>query len=420
MIEIMNTINVGGKSEPLAVDGGNPCVTATSLPRARWGQPELDQLQSMLDQASLFYWNGPQTSLLAERFQKHYPLDYVMPCSSGTAAIHIAVAAAGIGPGDEVITTPITDIGTVTGVLYQQGVPVFADLNPHTYNLDPLSVKTKITSKTKAVIAVHLAGNPCALEELRTLCDEHGLVLIEDCAQAWGAQYRNVPVGITGHIGCWSLNDFKHIGCGDGGIVATGDERFGPLLQKFGDKAYDRKGGQRMPEVLAPNYRISEPQSAVAAAQMERMWEFTEKRAAVGRVINEQLVGLAGIHPPEVHPEDRWTCWFYLFRILLEELDCDRAQFVAALNAEGVPASAGYIAAPLYRYPLFTNHNFFGGRWPVKELGLTTMNYNEVHCPVAEAILETSIYIPIHEAREESWAREVGQAIGKVARHYRK
>src|SRR5690606_5183825 len=140
------------------------------------------------------------------------------PCSSGTAAIHVAVNAAGVGPGDEVITAPITDMGTVIGILYQLGVPVFADLQPYTYNLDPEDVRRKITPKTKAVIAVHLAGNPAELSELRQICDEHNLVLIEDCAQAWGAEYDGKPVGTIGDIGCWSLNDFKHIGCGDGGV----------------------------------------------------------------------------------------------------------------------------------------------------------------------------------------------------------
>src|SRR5690606_4342062 len=123
---------------------------------------------------------GAQTKLLKERFQEHYPLDYLMPCSSGTAALHIAVQAAGVGLGDEVITSPITDMGSVIGILYQQGVPVFADLEPHTYNLDVEDVRRKITPRTKAIIAVHLTGNPCDLDALKALCDEHDLVLIED------------------------------------------------------------------------------------------------------------------------------------------------------------------------------------------------------------------------------------------------
>jgi dTDP-4-amino-4,6-dideoxygalactose transaminase len=406
------------ESERLALHGGAPALQVQPAPRERWGDLELRQLASAIEQPSLFYWNGPQTKLLVERFREHYPLEHVMPCSSGTAALHIAVAAAGVGPGDEVIVPPITDMGTVIGVLYQQGVPVFADLDPRTYHLDPQSVREKITPKTKAIIAVQLTGNPCDMDALKALADEHDLVLIEDCAQAWGAMYRGTPVGTIGHIGCWSLNDFKHIGCGDGGIVASSDERFGPLLQKFGDKAYDRSGGARMPDVLAPNYRISELQSAVAAAQMTRMEDFTAKRAEVGRVLNECLADVPGVLPPRVNAADHWTCWFYMLRVEEEVLGCDSKTFAEALAAEGVPCGAGYLTAPLYQYPLFANENFFAGRWPVKELGLTQMDYNDVCCPETEAILASCVTIATHEGHSVDWAKAAGDAVRKVANYF--
>src|SRR5438034_464906 len=217
-----------------------------------------------------------------------------MPCSSGTAALHIAVAAAGIGPGDEVITSPITDIGTVIGVIYQLGVPVFGDLGASTYNLDPADVERRITTKTKAIIAVHLCGNPCDLQALKTLADRHGLTLIEDAAQAWGAKYRGQPVGAFGHITCFSLQNSKHITCGDGGVVGSNDEKFGPLLQRFGDKGFDRlKPG--LFEAFATNYRMSEPQAAVAAAQLERLEGIVSQRARLGNLLTEKLTGLRGI-----------------------------------------------------------------------------------------------------------------------------
>ena len=169
----------------LAIEGGEKAVKVSPAAQPRWGETELQQLASMLRQNSLFYWQGPQTKLLTERFQQFCPLKYVQTCSSGTAAIHIAVGAAGIGLGDEVITSPITDIGTVIGVLYQQAVPVFADVGPGTCNLDVADVKRRITPKTKAIIAVHLTGNPCDLDALKELADQHQLVLIEDCAQSW-------------------------------------------------------------------------------------------------------------------------------------------------------------------------------------------------------------------------------------------
>jgi hypothetical protein len=149
-----------GTAPKLAVHGGEKAVKQSARLPIRWGELERERLSSMLGQDSLFYWKGPQTTLLIERFKKVCPVKYVMPCSSGTAALHIAAAAAGIGPGDEVITSPITDIGTVIGVIYQQGVPVFADLSASSYNLDPADVERRITPKTKAIIAVHLAATP--------------------------------------------------------------------------------------------------------------------------------------------------------------------------------------------------------------------------------------------------------------------
>lgn len=416
----MNPTIATTENEKLAIHGGERAVTRPAPKLVRWGDPERQQLAKMIDQPSLFYWNGPQTKLLVERFQQHYPLKHVMPCSSGTAAIHIAIAAAGIAPGDEVITSAITDMGTVIGILYQQGVPVFADLEPHRYNLDVADVRRKITPRTKAIVAVHLAGNPCDLAGLKNLADEHNLVLIEDCAQTWGAMYRGKPVGTIGHIGCFSLNDFKHIGCGDGGIVASSDERFGPRLQKFGDKAYDRVGGTRMPEFLAPNYRISEPQAAVAAVQMNRLREITEKRARLGRLLTRQIEGIRGVHPHHADEKDGCTYWFYMFRIDPKAFKCDRKELVAALNAEGASFGEGYIVAPLYQYPIFQNHNFFGGRWPIKELGLTKMDYTKVSCPCTEEIIVTCITTPINQAMDEDWIKGVAHAIRKVAAHYAK
>jgi dTDP-4-amino-4,6-dideoxygalactose transaminase len=402
----------------LALSGGSKAVGESLPPLVRWGDPEREQLQSVVDQNTLFYWKGPQTGLLIERFRSICPLRDVMSCSSGTAAIHIAVAAAGIGPGDEVITTPITDMGTVIGVLYQQAVPVFADLGRNTCNLDPADVERRITPRTRAIIAVHLAGNPCDMDALKALADKHGLVLIEDCAQAWGAQHRGRPIGTSGHIACFSLQHSKHVTCGDGGVVASSDERFGPLLQRFGDKGFDRVAGTGLFESFGTNYRMTELQAAFAAAQLNRLDEIAAGRAQLGNLLTRQIAGTPGIEPHEVHPDDRCTYWFYMLRLRPEAFRCDRAEFVKALRAEGAPASAGYIPVPLYGNPVFQKHAFFAGRWPVKEFGLTTMDYTQVSCPESEAILETGVRVVINEAMSESYVRTVGEAIRKVAAHY--
>ncbi len=415
--------NHGGRTgadgaERLAVLGGTPANPRPRPALQRWGEAERTQLDAMVAQPSLFYWRGPQTALLVERFRQAYPFQHVMPCSSGTAAIHIALLAADLGPGDEVITAPITDMGTAIGILYQQAVPVFADLEADRYTLDVADVRAKITPRTKAIVAVHLCGNPCRLAELRELADRHSLVLVEDCAQAWGALYRGRPVGTLGHVGCYSLNDFKHIACGDGGLVGSNDERIGPRLQRCGDKAYDRVAGTRAPEFLAPNYRISEPQSAVAAAQMLRMESITSRRAELGLRLSAALADVPGVRPHASDPADRCTFWFYFLRLNLAELTCDRQAFVAALAGEGVPASAGYIPGPVYAWPVFQNHSFFGGRWPLREAGLTDMDYRRVRCPEAEAILETGVRIEINQAMDNDYIAAVADAVRKAARHY--
>jgi len=407
----------GVEKSQLAIDGGPKAIQEKLPPFKRWGDAEREQLNATLEQNSLLYWQGPQTALFTKRFRKFCPVEHVMTCSSGTAALHIAVAAAGVGPGDEVITTGITDVGTVIGVIFQQGVPMFAELVPNTYNLDPADVERKITPKTKAIIAVHLAGNPARLQELKDIADKHKLVLIEDCAQAWGARYRDKPVGTVGHIACFSLQQSKQITCGDGGVVGSNDERFGPLLQRFGDKGANRKNAGTQ-QLFATNYRMSELQAGFAAAQLTRLEKIADTRSKVGGVLGERLVGVPGIVPHAIDAADRATYWFYMFRIEPAKLKCDRAQFVKALAAEGVPASAGYIPVPLYGNPVFAKHEFFAGKWPVKEMGLTEMDYSKVSLPETSKILETGVRIVPTDAMTESYAAKLGDAIRKVAEHY--
>jgi dTDP-4-amino-4,6-dideoxygalactose transaminase len=401
----------------LALHGGEKAVKTPLARRVRWGEPERERLEAMLGQESLFFWKGPQTKLLTERFRQVCPLKYVQTCSSGTAALHIAVGAAGIGPGDEVITSPITDMGTVIGILFQQAVPVFADLRPGDANLDVGAVERKITPKTKAIIAVHLLGNPCDLDALRSLADRHKLVLIEDCAQAWGAKYRGRPIGTVGDIACFSLQDSKHVTCGDGGVVASSHEQFGPLLLRFADKGFDRLGRADF-GVLAANHRMSEPQAAVAAGQLPRLESIVARRAALGRLLTEKITGIPGIQVHETRPDDRCVYWHHMFRLRPEAFRCDRAGFVKALIAEGASAATGLMQGPLYLKSVFQKHAFFAGHWPIRELGLTTMDYTKQSCPQAEALHETTVRLPLHEGMSEDYILGVAAAITKVARHY--
>lgn len=401
-----------------AFAGGKSSISEAPVRPARWGSGELERLSAMLSQPSLFYWKNAQTEALLNGFRRHYPLDFLMPCSSGTAAIHIAVAAAGISPGDEVITSCVTDMGSLIGILYQQGVPVFADIDSRTYNLDPLDVERKITKRTKAILAVHLAGNPCDLGALRKLAQAHDLILIEDCAQSWGAAYDGVPVGTYGDFGCYSFNDFKHISCGDGGMVGSSSAEFGPRLQLFGDKGYDRAGGGRNPSILAPNYRISEPQSAVAAAQLEGLEAEVRGRTEIGDYLQKALDGLPGISLPHRRADDVHSYWFFTVRMAPQVLGVDRDALAQALKAEGILLLERYLPEPVYRFPLFQNHSFFAGRWPLKEQGGTSMDYREVHCPTAEEVLQTWIPLVVFNGMNRNYLEGVVSGFKKVIRHF--
>lgn len=404
--------------EKLAMEGGEKAVKRAASKRVRWGEPERAQLEAALKQDTLLYWKAPQTTLLSRRFSEYTGLQHVMTCSSGTAALHIAVAASGIGPGDEVITTPFTDIGTVIGVLFQQAVPVFADLEPYTYQVSARTVEPLITPKTKAIIAVHLGGNPSQLVELKSLAEKHKLILIEDCAQAWGAKFDGRSIGTVGHVACFSLQQSKHITCGDGGVVASNDERIGPVLHRFGDKGGDRSQPKYLAERLATNYRMNELSAAFAAAQFTRLEEIAAKRSALGDLLTRELDGVKGVSCPAVGGKNRCTYWHYMLRIWPDKLRCTREQFVKAAAAEGVALSNGYIPVMLHQLPEFQQHAFFAGRWPLKEMGLTSMDYAKVKLPEAEAILKTCSNLGLNEAMDEDYIRSVAKGIRKVAKHY--
>ncbi len=398
-----------------AIEGGRPAKQTPYGRESRYGEEELQELREALEQGSLFYAQDGKVSGLERDFAAKYGAGFAVACSSGTAALHTACIALGISPGDEVITSPITDVGTVVPILYQGGVPVFADLTPHGYTLDPDSVAARITERTRAVIAVHLGGNACDLERLSALCGRHGIPLIEDCAQAFGCTYQGGPVGRSGAVGCFSFNEFKHIACGDGGLVMTDDADLAHRLRLASDKAYDRRPDAlvREPAFLANNYRMTELQGAVARAQLRKLDDIVARRRRWCAGLTERLRGTPGIALPEPTPGCDPSWWFYLLRVE-PELGTDADGLVAALGAEGVRASAHYIGKPVYRFPLFADHRAFErGSHP-----FASRDYSQERCPVAEAILETAVLMPVNEAFTEEDQAEVAHGIRKVAAWY--
>lgn len=383
----------------------------------RWGDEEIALLSQAMRQKSLFYWKGPQTEALYPAFRAHYPLKYLFPCSSGTASIHIAMMSLRLKPGDEVIVPAMTDMGSVLGILHQLLVPVFVDVEPRTYNLDPTAVRAAITPKTRAILAVHLGGNPCDIAALTAIAQENKIALIEDCAQAWGAKYQGQHVGLFGDLACYSFNDFKHLSCGDGGMVATNRDDLGRDLTKWGDKCYNRVTNVRNPDELAYNYRMSEPLSAICTAQLGKHDTIVSSRVHLGTLLTELLAEAPGILTPIVRKGDTHSYYNYIFRLDLGVLKTTRSEFATALRAEGAPAR-DELPGPVYRYELFQNQNFFGGRWPVRDLGLTEMDYTKVCCPVSEAYHSDNIMVPLNEAMTERYVRKVATAITAVARRF--
>jgi len=243
-----------------------------------FGSEELEALRQVLESGTLNCTKGTAVREFEARFARSIGAPFCRTTTSGTAAVHTAIAAIDPEPGDEIITTPITDMGAITPILYQAAIPVFADVDPLTYNLTAATIARKITRRTKAVVVTHLFGNCCDMDPILALCRERGLPVIEDCAQAFCATYRGRPIGTLGAIGCFSLQQSKHMTAGEGGMVATSDPAFERRMRLFIDKAWGYGDPKPDHYFLALNYRMTELQGAVAAPLVACFW----RRCSVG------------------------------------------------------------------------------------------------------------------------------------------
>lgn len=352
------------------------------------GAEERAAVLRVLDSGVLCSTFGPEGPALQDEMAQLYGRASAVACSSGTASLHLAVAAAGIGPGDEVITTPISDFGTVAPVLAQGGKVVFADVLPDDGNLDPDAVEAAITPRTRAVIAVHLFGGAADTGRLRRICDAHGLVLIEDCAQAWlGEDAEGRLLGTLADIACFSLQQFKHITAGDGGLAITDDPELARRMRLFADKGWDRSEG-RIHREVGLNYRITELAAAVARAQLGKVAEVVRLRRERAEQLVAALEGLDGVAVPRRRAGHAW----WLFPLLVEDND----RWAKALTTEGVPAMPGYLERPLYANPVFTGY----------PAGL---------CPEAERLIDgTLLALPWNEAYTAGDVDDIARAIRLV------
>lgn len=394
---------------------------ATPTRPDRFGPEELAALSAALDKNRLWYWPEEQSvvaramAAYAQKFGAHR----AVATSSGTASLHVAVAASLMPTGSEVITTPITDIGTINAILYQNLIPVFADVDPDTAMPRPEHIEAVMTERTKGVVAVHLAGRPAEIDAIASLCTNKGIVLIEDCAQALGAIYEGRSVGRFGRFGCFSLNDQKHITCGEGGLVLTGTDDDFYLCHNYADKYYDRhRRGVRL-DALAPNYRMSELDGAMAEVQLRKLDGIVQKRRELGDRLNEELATIPGIIPQGTPKGGVCSYFFFLLRIDPKIIRCTRDDFRNQLLEEGIELARAYVQQPIYRTPYFVNKSFFPGRWPAEVVSGRIYDYTKIFLPGAEEAVETGLHFQLHEGFEHSDIDAYISAIKLVAERNR-
>ncbi|MBI3850188.1 MAG: DegT/DnrJ/EryC1/StrS family aminotransferase [Verrucomicrobia bacterium] len=403
-------------SEKLALHGG-PQAKRTPFPkRKRHGELEKRYLAEVIDSDTLFFFSGTKVYEFQKRFAEMYGRKHCIACSSGTAAVHIALGTLQLPPDSEVITSAITDMGSLTGLLYQGLVPVFADVSPDTLNMDPVAVRRCLTKKTRAILVVHHSGLAADMDGILDIGREFNLPIVEDCAQAYGCKYKGRLAGTMGDISAFSLNHFKHITCGSGGMVLTDDDRLRYLASLFLDKCYQREEKIRNPFFLAPNYQMTELQGAVALAQLERVVEIVDSRNRLGRKLTRLLEKIPGVSPQTVPPDCQHSYFLYLFKLDFDKLHCTAREFASALAAEGVPNEAHQITGgcPTYLYDVFQKRSAFpGSTYPLGE-----RTYPKGICPVAEEAFDQWITMNFYEHYTDRDIEEIAFGIGKVAHYF--
>ncbi len=390
----------------LAIDGGNP-VRARMLPYGRQAVDEEDVAAVADVLRSDWLTTGPKVAEFEAAWSRISGAPHAVAVSSGTAALHAAAFAAGIGPGDEVIVPALTFAASANCVLYQGGKPVFADVLPGNLNVDPAAVEAAVTPQTRAIVAVDYAGQPADLDELRFIAGSHGLWLIEDAAHAVGATYKGRPIGSIADLTTFSTHPVKHVTTGEGGLATTADEAAAQRLRWFRNHGITtdhrqraEKGGWFYEMVeLGYNYRLPDVNCALGLSQLRKLGGWLARRRAIAARYDDSFVRLPAVRPLEVSP-DRESAW-HIYPILLDphRLRHDRAQVFAALRAENIGVNVHYI--PVYWHPYY------------QKLG-----YRRGLCPVAESAYERLITLPLFATMDDQDVADVVTAVTKVVEAY--
>ena len=396
--------------EKPAICGGTP-VRDTKI---FYGHQYLDQADydAVLDVLKSDYLTcGPKISELEAKLCEITGAKYAVVCSNGTAALHMAAMAAGIGAGDELITTPITFAASANCALYCSAKPVFADINEKTYNIDPASVEEHITSATKAVVAVDYTGQAVELDRLQAICKKHNLVLIEDAAHSIGTKYNGKGIGSIADMTTFSFHPVKTITGGEGGAVLTNNEEYYKKLL-----LYRSHGITRVPELmeleidgpwyyeqidLGYNYRMTDIQAGLIISQLDKLEMFSTRRKELVARYNDAFSKNEAIIVQEEIPESDTTRHLYILRLNLEKLTINRREFFDALAAENVCCNVHYI--PVYYFPHY------------KRLG-----YEKGLCPKAEKLYDEMITLPLYYGMSDKDCDDVIKAVEKIAAYYHK
>jgi perosamine synthetase len=395
-------------SADLAIDGGTP-VRESNLPYGRQTIDD-DDIAVMVDVLrSDWLTTGPRVEQFEKAFADFVGAEEAVAVSNGTAALHAAAFALGVGPGDEVIVPALTFAASANCVVYQGGTPVFADVEPGSLLLDADQVKSKITSRTKAIVAVDYAGQPCDYDSLKEIAERHGLGLVADACHAVGGAYKGRAVGTLADLSTFSFHPVKHITTGEGGMITTNDAAMARRMRTFRNHGITSDHRQRESQGswfyemvgLGYNYRLTDFQCALGLNQLPHLPAWVRRRQEIARGYDEAFAALKEINPLEVSEEVAHAYHLYVVRLMTESLSVDRAQIFSALRAEGLGVNVHYI--PVHLHPYY-RENF--GTGP----GL---------CPVAEAAYEQILSLPMFPRMCDEDVEDVVTAVTKVIEAYR-
>ena len=414
--------------EKLAIEGGNPVRTEPWPRRIQFDEKELNAVIEVMKDAiegsgSLWRMGGKRCEEFEREFAGFFGTKYAVAVSSGTAAVHVALASLRLDPGCEVITSPITDVGTVTPIIYQNLIPVFADVDPETLNITADFIEKRITNRTKAIIPVHLWGAPCDMDPIMELAEKYNLVVIEDCAQAHGAIYKGRLVGSIGDMGCFSLMAGKHITTGgEGGAIITNNEEYYRNAMTSSRSKFAPWATIRF-DIAYPvlNYRLTEIQAAIGLVQLRKLPNIVAKRREICMKLFKLISSLKAVKFPKILEGTEPSFWFLPLFVDLEKVAVSIDQFAEALQKEGIPCGAKYTGAPMYEYMFIAQKNTYGRSkcpWTCPYYG-RDIDYRD-SCPNAEKSLNQVITLPINESCTEKEIEDIALALEKVEARYLK